>query len=246
MSQSAAHPDLRSASFSGSGATPLDRSWRAGLNLIARSRSRRARPWLLSFGQFDTGRKALLDYHAVAVAAMATSGGHGEISWHLTKANLWLDLANGLEKTTDERWADLLERFTRHHRPSAVAVWLDAAALVTAPPSGIAGLAAIVRDRLDTLAESLRSRPPVTLIVDGLDRLYGLSSLLNHLAPEVLAEPLGLTRPAVATTPAAFVSLALTEARRRLTTLSADPLRPAGLQAPAEFSRLERPLVSLC
>ncbi len=151
-------------------------------------------------------------------------------------------------------WRPVLKQLStgRHADPLlGTAIILDAGHLLQSTPAKILREAAGIRERLLLINRAAGKNPPVYLVVDNLDVLYGLRSLVLATPAGRLAQPLGaLVRSNLEEGCAAFAKAVHAEAladlldAADLTSSSPDAaVLAAGMQAPAEFKRLETPLV---
>lgn len=172
-----------------------------------------------------------------------TAAFEDEFTWHRGPGAVWLDYHNPLERNDAGRWSLFIET-ARQTRFDGVAVTLDAARLTGGDLAG----AATLRHRLESLQEGRDTPLPVYLVLDNVDRLYGLRSLASRLDPDSLAAPLGGVRNLARENSPAFF--------RRILAEGADILQDGGdaglahnaaaVLAPEELARLEPPLIRFC
>ncbi len=152
----------------------------------------------------------------------------------------------------DDRWRHFLEQLSGGRSADfffGTAIILDTSRLLHSTPATLLRDAAGIRERLLDLHRAAGKNPPVYLVVDNLDILYGLRSLILATPARRLAQPLGaISDPNLENRPIAIVKAAHAEALVDLldnatSTPSLDPAAvAASLQAPDEFKRLEVPL----
>lgn len=231
-------------------------AWRTGRDFLNSSRKRSALPWFLSLGQENADRKLLLDTVAVpGTHAGAATAGSG-FTWHFAKHGVWLDADCAMLPQANGQWALFLDELTGRSRPvQAVVVTLDARNLLATRDAALKAEAALLRRRLDALAKATGLLVPVHIMINRIDALYGMRTLVDQLPPEQTEAPLGAARERREEPPGLFASRALAEARRRLAALAhagdrqgrrAGRREAAALQAVAELARLEKPLAAFC
>lgn len=228
--------------------------WEGGEDFLSGTRELRTLPWILSFGHDDNGRKLLLD-EAAATGAAAPQAARGEFTWHFANEAVWLDADFAMRREDGGRWPLFLDGLAgkgNRSRLAGVAVFLDADYLLTICATTLKKDAAIVRSRLDSLLRLTGMRLPVYIVVNRIDRLYGMRTRATGLVEGSLSEPLGEFRAEeaeVEEAPGAFATKALAAARRQLLSLDWNDsvqFTPAAFQAPDEISRLEAPLTAFC
>ncbi len=153
----------------------------------------------------------------------------------------------------EENWRRLLDWLAGKQTADlllGLVVVLDSGRLLQASASTLLRDAGVLKEKLTGLNRVLGKSPPVYLLADNLDLLYGLRSLTSVLSPSRLAAPLGAWfNPDRDRNPAAAAKTAHAKALESLRQAAAvTPHSPpastlaALLQAPDEFKRLEAPL----
>lgn len=229
---SAAGPELRQR---------MAEAWRRGRPLLSGGFFRPNPPILLFL---DLTRGAAASTLELADAADRDTASHSdEFTWHRGPDAVWLDYHNPLTRDDAGRWQLFVET-SRRTRFDGVTVTLDAAKLASDGLSGANDL----RQRLESLQDAQEHPLPVYLILDNVDRLYGLRSLVSRLSPDGLAAPFGGFRNQALENSPAFFRRILAEGVAALELGGADgaSLGAAAVLAPEELARLEAPLTRFC
>lgn len=238
-------------------------NWREGVDFLRRAPAGRALPWFISFGHDGGGRKHLFSLASLSGVSPPSRLRRPDFTWHFGRNAGWLDADIGMSPEDGERWRAFTTEFAAHRkriRLSGALLFLDAGRLLSYRDADIRREAGTIRRRIDDLQRNAGRALPVYVLVNSLDRLYGMRSAVSRLLPESLAEPLGAFRSDRDEHPALFAERALECATRGLAVRLRDGSRPrpdqdaglpepgmaAALQAPVELSRLERPLAALC
>lgn len=230
-------------------ASAMRDAWDAGESLRRRARPgflgrRPAAPWLVHLS-----RECDPEDHPLAGEG-AAAGVDEDFSWRLGERGLWIDLPFMWEPEADGLWRAFLGVFSARPAdvPIGAVVSLDAAKLLSTPVERLCDGAAPLRQRLEQLRLTLGGRMPVYLLVNRVDRLYGMRSLAAALDPERLDKPLGAVRDDSDGSAARFVRALLRRSAAELFpgTAGDGRLAAAAAQAPAELLRLEKPLAAFC
>ena len=226
------------------------RAWRSGRALWRRSRPDLLgrggrRPWHICLSLGGNGDD---DPLACDGLSFAETAGGGELSWRLGEAALWLGVSTGED---GERIRPAFGRVFGRERgdavPRAVAAVLDAERLLNAGPAALRDDARLLRDMLGDMRRETGVAVAVHLIVNRLDRLYGLRSLVPLLDPARLPAPLGSPLGGNGPASRAEIDRILADAAGSLVAGMA-PGRPpvTALQAGPEILRLGKPLAAFC
>lgn len=181
-------------------------------------------------------------------AVVADSSEYGDaFTWRRGADAAWLDFHDGMPG--DDQWrafVNTVEKLPRVTAPAGVVVRVDAVRLLNNTYATIHDEAPGVAAKLEQFQKiASRKRLPLYIVVDNLDRLYGLRSIISRLNPDRLKEPLGKVRPNEAGTTAEFVSACISDCTRAFAGVDLEA-GPAALTAPDEIARLEAPLIALC
>ena len=161
-------------------------------------------PWYLLMGAGESGKSTLIrssglhfPYDDDEWLCARGEGGTGCWDWWLTDCALFLDTAGRYTTEPPEQtgWHDLLRllRRARRRRPvDGVLVTLSADELSALDASGLRRRARVLRERLAELELRLGVRPPVLLIVTGLDRLSGYEAFLTAAGGGAWSGPWGV------------------------------------------------------
>lgn len=163
--------------------------------------------------------------------------------------SLWLDVdARQLEHAA---WTSFANDLAGARRRVGVVLVLGAGALLDGDGDAVRREAAAFRACLDLLARALGERPPAYLVVDRVDRLYGMRSFANGVGTRRLRVPLGRMRRDDAEPAARFARSTLDACAREIADAvkgrrHGGPGSAAVLQAPAEFRRIRSALAAFC
>lgn len=229
-------------------------AWKAGSHLRKRARASLfgaapALPWYLMVQQHDAPGVSLLAADGVT---QSDAGEGEEFAWRLGRRALWLELPFAWEHAGGDRWRAFLLQFGRRRAasPVGIVVAVDARRLLEADAGKLRDAAALLRDRLDQARTAAGGHPPVYLLVDRLDSLYGMRSAVSRLEADRLDRPLGCVNTQPGDNASRFVNRCLRKAAEDLSaavrseTGRAAPA--AAVQAPSELQRLEKPLSAFC
>lgn len=213
-------------------------AWERGGRFLSGRFFRRRIPRLLFL---DIGGRAHTPFLELGDAADTDNAIDGQpFTWRLGPAAVWLECPD-----TPERDGGIWKAFARltgRERFDGVVVSLDAGALLRGDVAG----AHILKTRLEALQRRQRPALPVYLFIDGIDRVYGLRSLVSRLDPETAADPLGAIRDQSRENSPAFFRRVLVGCGDALVRAAGDPQNAAAILAPAELSRLADPLIGFC
>ncbi len=220
-------------------------AWNRGTPLRAGRPFEEAPPLYLFFDLAQNGSAPTLELADASDQDTAAFG--DEFTWHRGPGAVWIDYPAPHLRNDGGRWAMFAEQAARA-RFAGAAITLDAARLAMNDMSG----AAVLRSRLESLRKTRSGALPVYLVLDNIDRLYGLRSLASRLDPERVPAPVGDFRdPSKEKSPAFFRRVlagaaARIEAQGGAEAQSRTRPDPASLLAPAELARLEEPLTRFC
>ncbi|MDR1744668.1 MAG: hypothetical protein LBS30_02830, partial [Planctomycetota bacterium] len=220
----------------------MRRAWKQGRGLRHAGLFQPVPIWYLCLEQAPTRSGGMLD--TVDAADRQSPAGDEEFSWGRGPNALWLDFPDAWAEGDDYRWNAFLRLLKTHDAPLAgIAMTVEADHLLLDDPAGLRKSAALLRHRLERLRLLRRETVPVYLVVNRLDCLYGMRSLVTELGRERLGRPLGAVRRERES--------AEDLARRVVDACGADltrlpPRHEAAVQAPAELERLRGPLAHFC
>ncbi len=205
----------------------------------------RKRPAFLLLGEPGTDANGFID-----AGGLPFPGEREDVfSCHRGKAT-WLVTPFAREDGTENLWREFTGELAGSPvggALSGVVIVLDAARLGAISPSVLRDEAMVLKNRLTVLGEHF-STLSTYLVVNNIDRLYGLRSVVGALPGEELDAPLGALRLDDGETPNRFVTRMLLLCRDRLVPDGADGAfrnarqRAAAFQAPDELDRLAGPL----
>ncbi|MCC8166456.1 MAG: hypothetical protein LIQ31_09960 [Planctomycetes bacterium] len=205
----------------------------------------RRRPAFLLLGEPGTDANGFID-----AGGLSYPGEREDVfSCHRGKAT-WLVTPFAREDGTENLWRDFTAELANSPVGNALAgvvVVLDAVRLGTISPSVLRDEAMVLRNRLTVLGEQFAALPTY-LVVNNIDRLYGLRSVVGTVPGDELDKPLGALRLDDGETPNRFVTRMLSLCRDRLvpdeaaTAFRSARQRAAAFQAPDELDRLAGPL----
>lgn len=199
--------------------------------------------WFLSLSMNGSLPGHLLEF---ADAVVEDTMDHGDaFTWRRGPKAAWLDFPN--TEVDDEQWhsfVGVLGGIPQFTPPSGVVIRMDASRLLNNTHASIHDDMPVVRRRLLLLQKACRKRLPCYLIVDNIDRLYGLRSVMSKAGTELRTRPLGKLRRGDGDDYAAFVSSCIANCLAELEYPGPD-VGPAALQVVDEIRRLETPLVAL-
>ncbi|MGN6468872.1 MAG: type VI secretion system membrane subunit TssM [Rhizobiaceae bacterium] len=151
---------------------------------------RRSLPRYLVVGPKESGKTTLLRNAGLSIAdeGAAPAAAPPPADLMLSEHGVFIELASPYlqqaEETQKAVWRRMLT-YIRHWRPtqplSGILVTLDAGALAGALPDKAEALGTLLRKRLDEIAERLRARPPVYLVLTKLDLLVGFEEFFDSL-----------------------------------------------------------------
>ncbi len=219
----------------------LRRAWQQGRALRAGNRFRPAPPLYLFLNLTPGAAASPLELgDAFGQDALARTD---DFTWRRAPDAAWIDCPDALLRNDGGGWGAFAD-IAGEAEIAGVVVALDAARLAAADHAA----APMLRQRLEALQRGQKRPLPVYLVVDNIDRLYGLRSLVSRVDPGRLADPLGDIRDQARENSPAFFRRVLADSAALLERLgrSAIASAPAALLAREELLRLEEPLVRFC
>ncbi|MCD7897125.1 MAG: hypothetical protein LUG50_10715, partial [Planctomycetaceae bacterium] len=205
----------------------------------------RTRPAVLLLGEPGTDANGFID-----AGGLPYPGDREDVfSCHRGKTT-WLVAPFAREDGTETLWREFTGELAGSPVGDAlkgVVVVLEAVRLGTISPSVLRDEAMVLKNRLAVLGEQFATLPTY-LVVNNIDRLYGLRSVVGALPVDELDKPLGAFRLDDGETPNRFVTRMLSLCRDRLVPDGVDYAfrnarqRAAAFQAPDELDRLAGPL----
>jgi type VI secretion system protein ImpL len=150
---------------------------------------RRPLPRYLVVGDKGSGKTTLLRNAGLSIADEGAQPAEGPpADLMLSEHGVFMELASPYLQQSDEAqkavWRRMLA-YIRRWRPtqplSGVLVTLDAGSLAGTLPDKAEALGTLLRKRLDEIAERLRARPPVYLVLTKLDLLVGFEEFFDSL-----------------------------------------------------------------
>ncbi len=223
-------------------------AWKAGEDFLAqspRSRELSVLPRFLSFGLDPAEGRKLLGTVALCPGG-DRSGAGPAFTWHFARRAAWLDLDFALRHDDGGRWRLFLSQLEERRKaapPAGIIHTLDARWLLAAERDTVQCVAATLRARLDDLSRLAGHALPAYLMVNRIDCLYGVRSLVSRLPADRLDQPLGAFRSGDGGDPGRFAGRALEQA---IGWLAYRPDTAAGFQAGEELRRLAEPLALFC
>lgn len=200
-------------------------------------------PWFLCLSMPGSLPGHLLE---LGDAAVEDTMDHADaFTWRRGPKAAWLDFPDN--NPGDEEWrsfAGMLGGIPQFTPPAGVVIRIDGARILNNTHASIHDDTPIVRRRLLLLQKACRKRLPCYLVVDNIDRLYGLRSIMSKAGAETRTSPLGRIRRGSRDDYAVFVSTCIDHCLAELRYPGSDA-GPAALQAADEIRRLETPLVAL-
>ncbi len=223
----------------------MRQTWKSGLAFLGASRLGRfnftyALPWYISLALDSAADQRVVQAAAVSGANPENSLRDPEFAWVFARKAVWLALDYPTYSQPDNHWSLFLSELS-HNRGRApiggVTVILDAEKLADPDLNAPQRDAAKVRVMLDRLIQVTGARIPVYLLVNRLDRLYGMRSLAQNLPQTVLEQPFGAFRLDDTESPGNFVHRVLNQSADAITQnlYQGNPAdRKANAQADAE------------
>jgi type VI secretion system protein ImpL len=153
------------------------------------TRQRRSLPRYLVIGAKESGKTTLLRNAGLSIADEGARPAEGPpADLMLSEHGVFIELASPYLQQSEEAqkavWRRMLS-YIRRWRPtqplSGILLTLDAGALAGALPDKAEALGTLLRKRLDEIAERLRARPPVYLVLTKLDLLVGFEEFFDSL-----------------------------------------------------------------
>lgn len=241
----------------------MQSTWREGLQTLAKAKNGKTLPWYISFGHENRDRKNLLDIAGIPGTLPSGRTRRRGFTWHFAREAVWLDLDFALLDDGGGQWGGFLEHLGGAGKSSpirGVTITLDTATLLSSSDTEVRKDAALIRSRIDGLIRRCDAKLPVYIMVNRIDRLYGMRSLLAGLPSEQLSEPLGSFRDPDGEHPDLFAEQTLHSACQRLRQLArifpgkalarqgdlSSPGFAATLQAQDELSLLGKRLALFC
>lgn len=182
----------------------------------------------------------------LADAAGEDTADYGDaFTWRRGPHAAWLDFpGSGMD---DDHWRSfigMIGGIPQFTPPAGIVVRLDCARILNSTHTSIHDDAPVMRRRLQLLQKACRKQLPFYLVVDNVDRLYGLRSIMSKAERDKQVVALGKIRFDRRGDSAAFVSSCLEDCLTGVAYPGPDA-GPAALQARDEIRRLETPLIAL-
>ncbi|MCD8352533.1 MAG: hypothetical protein LUC93_18165 [Planctomycetaceae bacterium] len=219
----------------------MRRAWKRGRGLRRGRFLDAPMPWYLCLEQAPTTSGGMLDS---GDAADRQSDEGEEFAWRRGPHALWLDYPDAWGEDDDVRWDAFVRLLKTRDAPLAgIALVVEADHLLLDDPARLRDRARLLRRRLDRLRASRRGTVPVYVVLNRLDCLYGMRSLVAGLDSARLFRPLGAVRRE-RETPEELARRVIDQSEDELGKLP--PIREAALLAPVELERLREPLAHFC
>ncbi len=214
----------------------MRRAWKRGRRLRRAGLFAAPMPWYLCLEQAPTASGGLLDCGDAADRHVDEGE---EFAWRRGPHALWLDYPDAWGEDDDIRWDAFVRLLKTRDAPLAgIALVIEADHLLLDDPARLRDRARLLRRRLDRFRSV-----PVYVVLNRLDCLYGMRSLVAGLDAARLSRPLGAVRRG-RETPEDLARRVIDGGENELGRMA--PVREAAVLAPAELARLREPLAHFC
>ncbi|MCD8141607.1 MAG: hypothetical protein LUE17_17880 [Planctomycetaceae bacterium] len=218
----------------------MRQAWARGRSLRRNGLLAGPTPWYLCLEHSPTTSGGLLD-NMDAADRHCDEG--GEFAWRRGPHALWLDYPDAWDGD-DSRWDAFVRLLkTRDASLTGIALVLEADHLLLDDPAAVRECTRPLRRRLDRLCDGRRGVIPVYVVLNRLDCLYGMRSLVAGLDSTRLTRPLGAVRRD-RESPEELARRVIDQGEDELGALP--PPCEAAVLAPAELARLREPLAHWC
>ncbi len=203
----------------------IRQTWKSGLAFLGASRLGRfnftyALPWYISLSLGDSADQRIIQEAAVSGTSPENAIREPEFAWTFARKAVWLALDFPTYSQPDSHWPLFLAELARNRGRApigGVTVILDAEKLAAPDQNAPQRDAAKVRVMLDRLIQVTGARIPVYLLVNRLDRLYGMRSLAQNLPQAILEQPFGAFRLDDRENPGTFVHRVINQSADAIT-----------------------------
>lgn len=216
----------------------------------------RALPWFVLLGDSNADKRRMLEEARLPRPTLEHEILHSQgndVDWHLYNQGIVLNtpdsFSDAAAEGSHEDWLRLLMQLDRHRRPQA----LDAAVITVSLKDLLESdsdqqvrMAMKYRRMLEDIMQLTGVRPPVTLLLSGLEKIPGAQDWIRSLDDEARASVLGCQRRN-GQGPGEFVHALLQTVCDRIYQANRQALRdrkatPDVLRLPAQLGRLAYPL----
>lgn len=219
----------------------------------------RALPWFVLLGDSSADKRRMLEEARLPRPTLEHEILHSQgddVDWHLYNQGIVLNtpasFSDAAAEGSHEDWLRLLMQLDRHRRPQAVdaaVIAVSLADLMDSDSDQQVRMAMKYRRMLEDIMQLTGVRPPVTLLLTGLEKIPGAEDWILSLDEAARASALGCQRRS-GQTPAEFVHVLLQDVCDRIYRANRQALRnrratPDLLRLPAQLGRLAHPLERL-